>query len=117
MHDEAKPWGRVRDLYRDPDVAVRLLTVNASASTSYKSHLLRQETWQVVFGKATVILDDKKVYLNQGDSILIPPGSKHRVINRTISPLMIVEIQSGEELSNEDFIRYEDKYARDCVGE
>ena len=75
-------------------------------------HNHRSEHWIVVNGTAKVEIDDKTSFLRKNESIYIPLGSKHRLSNPSTSPLVIIEVQSGEYLGEDDIIRFEDNYGR-----
>jgi mannose-6-phosphate isomerase len=62
---------------------------------------------------STIILNDEKVFRNQGESITIALGAKHRIINETDEPLVFIEVQTGESFEEEDIIRIEDDYGRE----
>jgi mannose-6-phosphate isomerase len=67
----------------------------------------------VVKGNATIILDDEKVFKSIGESITIPLGAKHRIINETEDILVFVEVQTGTYFGEDDIIRLEDEYGRE----
>ena len=91
---------------------MKRITVAEGEILSLQSHKHRSEHWLVVSGVATVECDGEKSYLNQFDSISIPQGSKHRLSNEHRETLKVVEVQYGDHLSEDDIIRYEDKYHR-----
>ena len=51
-------------------------------------------------------------FLGKNASIYIPLGSKHRLSNPDKSPLILIEVQSGDYLEEDDIIRFEDLYGR-----
>ena len=59
-----------------------------------------------------MIIDDKIYLINKNESIYIPKGSKHRLINEEESALIVIEIQSGIYLEEDDIVRFEDNYGR-----
>ena len=63
-------------------------------------------------GSAKVTIEDDVKLLNEGQSIFVPVGAKHRLKNPGKLPLSLIEIQIGEYLGEDDIIRYEDVYAR-----
>ena len=62
--------------------------------------------------KATVEIEEKKFCLEENQGTYIPKGSKHRLANIEDLPLLLIEVQSGNYLGEDDIIRYEDKYGR-----
>jgi len=101
---ENRPWGFYEILLETDFVKVKSITVNPNQ---------RKEYWTVAQGSATIILDDEKVFRNQGESIHIPLGSKHRLINEGDVPLTIIEVQTGTYFGEDDIVRLEDDYGRD----
>jgi len=91
---------------------VKQITVNPNQKLSYQYHEKRKEYWTIVKGSATIILDDEKVFRNQGESIHIPLGSKHRIINETDEILVFIEVQTGTYFGEDDITRIEDEYGR-----
>jgi mannose-6-phosphate isomerase-like protein (cupin superfamily) len=80
---------------------------------SLQSHDYRSEHWTVVAGIAQVQIDETLQTLNADQSIEIPKGTKHRLANLGESNLIIIEVQLGDKLDEDDITRYEDKYGRD----
>jgi len=108
-----KPWGSYKTFEKDDGYLVKRITVAEGEILSLQSHKHRSEHWLVVSGVATVECNGKKSYLNQFESISIPQGSKHRLSNEHRETLKVVEVQYGDYLSEDDIIRYEDKYHRE----
>ena len=75
-------------------------------------HHHRSEHWIIVEGTAKVELDSKITFLSENQSIYIPLGSKHRLINPGKIPLILIEVQSGSYVGEDDIVRFEDKYGR-----
>ena len=109
---QIRPWGFYEILLDTDYTKVKQITVNSGQRLSYQYHEKRKEYWTIVKGSATIILDDEKVFRNQGESIHIPLGSKHRIINETDEILIFIEVQTGESFEEEDIIRIEDDYGR-----
>jgi mannose-6-phosphate isomerase len=91
---------------------VKQKTENPNQKLSYQYHEKRKEYWTIVKGSATIILDDEKVFRNQGESIHIPLGSKHRIMNETDEDLIFIEVQTGTYFGEDDITRIEDEYGR-----
>lgn len=107
-----RPWGWFETLVIRGRFQVKQIHVKPSAALSLQSHHHRSEHWVVVAGTAEVTVDDDTVLVSEGQSVYIPLGAKHRMRNPGKVPLVIIEIQTGSYLGEDDIIRYEDLYAR-----
>ena len=109
---EQRPWGSwvVCDVM--PTAVVKKIRVNSGCKLSYRRHQFRSERWVVVEGIATVIIDGSKSTLAYGDTIEIPRMSLHRLMNDSDSILVVIEVQYGTILSEEDIERIEDDYSK-----
>ena len=107
-----RPWGNYLSLASDKGWQVKLIEVNPGASLSLQKHQFRAEHWVVVKGKALVKIEDKVSILEENQSTFIPIDSKHQLSNIENVPLLIIEVQSGSYLGEDDIIRFEDKYGR-----
>ena len=86
--------------------------VKPGASLSLQSHNFRSENWVVVSGKARVTVNEDTKYVCESQSVYIPARAKHRLENDTDDQLIIIEVQSGAYLGEDDIIRYEDQFNR-----
>jgi mannose-1-phosphate guanylyltransferase/mannose-6-phosphate isomerase len=103
FHTEVyRPWGMYKILEKNKDYIIRKLTINKGASLTYHLHRNRSEHWTVIKGNAEVIIDDRKYFVYEGESIFVQKGKKHQLINAGDTPLEIIEIQSGDILADED---------------
>ena len=75
-------------------------------------HHHRAEHWIVVQGTAKVSIDDKVLFLSENKSTYIPLGSIHRLSNPGKIDLILIEVQSGSYLGEDDITRFEDNYGR-----
>ena len=75
-------------------------------------HHHRAEHWVVVNGTAKIEIDEEISILSENESIYVPLGSKHRLSNPGKLPLILIEIQSGNYLGEDDIVRFEDNYGR-----
>lgn len=108
-----RPWGWYQSLEIGERFQVKLIGVSSGAKISLQLHHKRAEHWVVVSGKATVTRGEEIVELRENQSTYIPVGVKHRLENQTDDPLIIVEIQSGSYLGEDDIERFDDQYGRD----
>ncbi len=111
QHD-TRPWGTWEVTDCGKTFCVKQIVVNSGGILSLQLHHHRNEHWIIVEGTATVTLDDKILIKKAGESIYIPVGTKHRIQNDTAEPLIFVEVQTGDNLDENDIVRYEDKYGR-----
>ncbi|SVC46823.1 uncharacterized protein METZ01_LOCUS299677, partial [marine metagenome] len=109
---EIRPWGNYTILQIEANYQVKRIEVHPGESLSLQSHNHRSEHWTIVSGTAQVQVDETSKTLIRNQSIEIPKGSKHRLANPGEHPLVIVEVQIGDNLDEGDIIRYEDKYGR-----
>lgn len=109
---EKRPWGEYEILLETQDCKVKKITVKPDQRLSYQYHLKRSETWVVVAGVLTVVLDEMTYDLHPGDSIDIPVDSRHRAWNRNTEDTQFIEVQTGTYFGEDDIIRLEDDYNR-----
>ena len=109
---EVRPWGSYTVLQIEANYQVKRIEVLPGESLSLQSHDHRSEHWTIISGTAQVQIDEKSKTLTRNQSIAIPQGSKHRLANPGESPLVIIEVQIGDKLDENDITRYEDKYGR-----
>ena len=108
-----KPWGSYKTFEKGEGYLLKRMTVLPDEILSLQSHNHRNEHWFVAEGVATVECDGEVKTVQQYESFYIPLGSKHRLSNLSNNILKVVEVQIGEILSEEDIVRYEDRYERD----
>ena len=113
MSKTERPWGWYDVIDQGNRYKVKSIEVNAGASLSLQKHLHRTEHWVVVEGTAMIQVDDKTEIVHENQSTYIPLGSKHRLSNPGKNLLIIIEVQNGEYLGEDDIVRFEDKYGRD----
>lgn len=108
-----RPWGKYDVLDAGSGYLVKRLTVKSGAKLSVQKHQHRSEHWVVVSGVAKVTRDDKEYLLFENQSTYIPLGAIHALENPREENLEIIEVQSGEYLSEDDIVRFEDRYGRE----
>jgi mannose-1-phosphate guanylyltransferase len=86
--------------------------VKPGASLSLQMHHHRSEHWIVVSGMALVVNDQQELMLNTNESTFIRAGHKHRLKNPGVIDLVLIEVQSGDYLGEDDIVRFEDNYGR-----
>ena len=107
-----RPWGKYFVLADEPNYKLKRIEVNPGQRLSYQYHHKRQEQWTIIEGNPTIILDDEVIELSYGKSIFIPVGAKHRIMNLTDNPVVLIEVQTGSYFGEDDIIRLEDDYSR-----
>lgn len=107
-----RPWGTYTVLEEGPRFKIKQIEVKPGASLSLQLHQHRSEHWIVVSGTAKVVNGDKEILVNSNESTYIPAGQKHRLENPGLVAVVIVEIQSGDYLGEDDIVRFDDKYGR-----
>lgn len=96
----------------EPNNKLKRIEVNPGQKLSYQYHHKRQEQWTIIEGNATILLDGEEISLAYGESVFIPLGAKHRIMNLTDKPVVFIEVQTGTYFGEEDIVRLEDEYHR-----
>ncbi len=107
-----RPWGWFETLVLADRFQVKRIVVHPGAALSLQSHHHRAEHWIVVSGTARVTVDDTVTLLSENQSVYVPLGAVHRMENPGKVPMVLIEVQTGSYLGEDDIIRYEDVYAR-----
>ncbi|WP_300039426.1 mannose-1-phosphate guanylyltransferase/mannose-6-phosphate isomerase [uncultured Roseobacter sp.] len=108
-----RPWGWFESLVIGERFQVKRIVVHPGAALSLQSHHHRAEHWIVVEGTAKVTIGESEQLVSENQSVYIPLGAKHRMENPGKVPMVLIEVQTGSYLGEDDIIRYEDVYARD----
>jgi mannose-6-phosphate isomerase-like protein (cupin superfamily) len=109
---EKRPWGSWYVLDEDEGYKVKRIHVNPGARLSYQSHALRSEHWVILCGRVTAVIDGEELSAGPGESINVPVGAKHRMLNSGVEELVVIEVQRGGYTGEDDIVRYEDDYGR-----
>ena len=107
-----RPWGTYTVLEEDPCFKIKRIEVKPGGCLSLQMHHHRSEHWIVVSGMAKVVNGEKILFVRTNESTYIPAGHKHRLENPGMLPLVMIEVQSGEYLGEDDIVRFEDSYGR-----
>ena len=108
-----RPWGNFISIENGKSWQVKRLEIRPGQSLSLQLHKHRAEHWVVVNGIAKVEINGKESFLKKNESIFVGVGKKHRLSNPSSNPLIIIEVQSGSYLGEDDIKRFEDKYGRE----
>lgn len=107
-----RPWGTYTVLQEDPCFKIKRIEVKPGGCLSLQMHHHRSEHWIVVSGMARVVNGDNELFVGTNESTYIPAGHKHRLENPGMLNLVMIEVQSGEYLGEDDIVRFQDNYGR-----
>ena len=107
-----RPWGTYTVLEEGPRFKIKRIVVKPGGRLSLQMHHHRSEHWVVVSGMAKVVNGEQELFINTDESTYIPAGHKHRLENPGVVDLVMIEVQSGEYLGEDDIVRFEDIYGR-----
>jgi mannose-1-phosphate guanylyltransferase / mannose-6-phosphate isomerase len=108
----SRPWGTYTVIEEGTAFKVKRIEVRPGSSLSLQMHHHRAEHWIVVQGTATVTNGDQVMMLCQNESTYIPAGQKHRLENPGKIDLVLIEVQTGNYLGEDDIVRFQDVYGR-----
>ncbi|MDR5651687.1 mannose-1-phosphate guanylyltransferase/mannose-6-phosphate isomerase [Ruixingdingia sedimenti] len=107
-----RPWGWFESLVTGHRFQVKRIVVHPGQALSLQSHMHRAEHWIVVAGTAKVTIGGEERLVSENESVFIPLGTRHRMENPGKVDMVLIEVQTGSYLGEDDIIRYEDVYAR-----
>ena len=107
-----RPWGAYESIAADPGYQVKRIVVAPGGCLSRQRHARRAEHWVVVQGTAIVEVDGTERELHPDQSVYIPLRAIHRLTNRTDRPLVLIEVQCGDYVGEDDIERFDDVYGR-----
>ncbi|WP_305731669.1 cupin domain-containing protein [Trichlorobacter ammonificans] len=107
-----RPWGTYTVLDQGSHYKIKRIEVLPGQRLSLQKHHHRSEHWIVVSGTALVTRGEEQAVVNVNESTFIPIGETHRLENPGKIPLVIIEVQSGEYLGEDDIVRFQDDYRR-----
>ncbi|MBC8123069.1 MAG: phosphomannose isomerase type II C-terminal cupin domain [Gemmatimonadaceae bacterium] len=109
---EIRPWGSFTILEEGIGYKIKRIEVRPGQRLSLQMHHHRSEHWIVVSGTARVTCGDNEELISANQSTYVPRCTAHRLENPGIIPLVIIEVQNGEYLGEDDIIRLQDDYER-----
>jgi len=109
---DTRPWGTWQVLDVGARHVVKRIMVEPGKILSLQLHHHRDEHWVIVKGIATVTVGGSVTEKKENETVFIPRETAHRIANNTGEPMEFVEIQTGEELREDDIVRLEDAYGR-----
>ena len=107
-----RPWGTYTILQESDNFKIKRIEVKPGASLSLQMHHHRSEHWIVVSGMARVVNGSEEIFIRVNESTYIPAGHQHRLENPGLLNLVMIEVQSGQYLGEDDIVRFSDVYGR-----
>jgi mannose-1-phosphate guanylyltransferase/mannose-6-phosphate isomerase len=108
----ARPWGAYTVLQEGPGFKIKRIEVKSGAALSLQMHAHRSEHWVVVSGEARVTNGERVYPVQVNESTFIPLKTKHRLENMGTEPLVMIEVQCGDYVGEDDIVRFDDQYGR-----
>ncbi len=109
---ELRPWGSFTVLEEGRNYKIKRIEVKPGHRLSLQLHYHRSEHWIVVSGTAKVTCGEREILLNSNESTYVPPCTAHRLENPGIINLILIEVQNGQYLGEDDIVRFQDDYSR-----
>ena len=109
---EHRPWGYFCVLADEPEHKVKRIVIFPKQRLSLQRHLRRREHWYVVQGSSIVTINKNQIHLERGQSVDIPQGAWHRIMNSGEENVVVIEAQGGDYFGEDDIERLEDDYGR-----
>lgn len=107
-----RPWGTYTVLEEGPGYKIKRIVVKPGASLSMQLHRHRSEHWVVISGEAAVVNGERELTVRPNESTFIPAGNRHRLSNHGAADLVIIEVQAGSYVGEDDIVRFDDVYGR-----
>lgn len=111
-----RPWGSYTILEESDHYKIKRIIVNPRSKLSLQTHQHRSEHWVIVSGIATIINNGNSYILRENESTYIPATHQHRLSNDTEKQLIIIEVQCGNYVGEDDIVRFDDYYGRESNG-
>ena len=108
---ETRPWGSFENLLDEEGYKVKKIVVNRDQRLSLQLHRHRSEYWHILSGVGEMQVGDCTWTVSAGSHIEIEKLEVHRITNEGETPLVILELQTGDCQEN-DIVRIEDDYGR-----
>ncbi len=107
-----RPWGTYTTLEEGDRFKIKRIVVKPGEKLSLQMHHHRSEHWIVVRGTARIVNGDTEKLILTNESTYIPAGHCHRLENPGMIDLVLIEVQSGAYLGEDDIVRFDDIYGR-----
>ena len=111
---EERPWGHYEILATSEGYQVKIITLKPKSAISFQYHLDRSEHWIVASGEGQAILgeSEQELEISKGSYIHVTKRQPHRLVNTSEIELVIIEVQQGDYLGEDDIVRIKDYYGR-----
>jgi mannose-6-phosphate isomerase len=109
---ERRPWGSFQVLEEGAGYKVKRLVVAPGQRLSLQRHRFRAEHWVVIAGTPRVQIGSRTRRLKPRSTVTVPRGAWHRIENPGRVTVVIIEVQHGTYLGEDDIIRRHDDYGR-----
>ena len=107
-----RAWGSFEIIRNCDTFSIKQLTVTPGKRLSLQRHKYRSEHWVIISGQATITIGDEIKLLGPNESVYVPAGHLHRLANDAEDPLVVIEIQTGSYLGEDDIERLDDDFER-----
>ncbi|MBE7564240.1 mannose-1-phosphate guanylyltransferase/mannose-6-phosphate isomerase [Acidithiobacillus sp. HP-6] len=107
-----RPWGTYTTLEEGDHFKIKRIVVKKGEKLSLQMHHHRSEHWIVVSGTARIVNGQEEKLIMTNQSTYIPAGCQHRLENPGMMDLVLIEVQSGAYLGEDDIVRFDDIYGR-----
>lgn len=111
-YKEDRPWGSFEILHEEDQLKVKRIIVKPEKRLSLQSHKHRSENWVIIQGNALVTVNEEKIPRSVNQAVYIPAGAKHRIANPGTEEVILIEVQTGTYLGEDDIVRYQDDFNR-----
>jgi mannose-6-phosphate isomerase len=111
----SRPWGYYQTLKLFENSQVKWILVKPNEKLSLQKHLKRSEHWIIIKGTPMITINNSTKTYFENEHAFIPKESIHRIENKTDEEVIIVEVQIGSYLGEDDIIRLDDKYNRELT--
>lgn len=112
MDVSRRPWGGYEVLHKEPGMQVKRIEIDSKKRFSLQKHFKRSEMWIFTSGEGIATLDGKEFPVRRGSRVSVEVGQVHRLQNTGDEPLVLIEVQLGEYLGEDDIQRLEDDFSR-----
>jgi mannose-6-phosphate isomerase-like protein (cupin superfamily) len=113
LPENVRLWGFYEILKTAAHYQVKQHVIHPGKRNSYQRHQRRTEYWIIVEGHCRATINDELIEADPGDCLSVPVGTKHRWMNPGTSPLVLIEVQTGDYFGEDDIERFEDDYGRE----
>ncbi len=109
-----RPWGtyQIIDSVDELGYQVKRIIVRPDSKLSLQYHNHRSEHWILIDGSLVCQVGEDFHHLSRNQTIYIPKGVKHRIINETDRNATLIEVQIGDNIAENDIVRLQDDYGR-----